>query len=204
MGRPKRYCGIDDCGRDAVGDGMCGMHWQRWRKHGDPRVVLARWRQTPEERFWPQVDKTDGGCWLWTGKTKNGYGAFYVTIDGRNRLVQAHRFSYELAVGPIPEGMTLDHLCHTAVVDDCRSRGDCPHRSCINPDHLEPISLGDNVRRGGNGTKTHCKRGHEFTPENTYILKRGGRSCRICLRMHAAALRERRRQEAADSKAVLT
>jgi hypothetical protein len=165
------------------------MHYQRWSKWGDPLITRARgWNRSAEERFWELVAKTDG-CWIWRGATKNGYGVFYVG-DGQ---VQAHRYAYELDRGSIPEGLTIDHLCHTEAVVECRDGSSCPHRRCVRPDHLEPVPLGDNIRRGGNATKTHCKRGHEFTPENTYVLKRGGRSCKTCLKMHAANLRAKRR-----------
>jgi hypothetical protein len=175
---------------------MCGMHWQRWRKHGDPRVVLGRWKQTPEERFWGYVDKS-GDCWLWTGRTKLGYGQFSVwsAEEGKDRTVQAHRFAYAAVVGEIPPGMTLDHLCHTVAVATCLDAPACPHRACVRPDHLEPVPLRENIQRGGNGAKTHCKRGHEFTPENTWTDKNGGRFCRACQRIHGARLRERRRAQ---------
>lgn len=191
MGRPKRFCEVDDCGRDAVGWGMCRTHYQRWAKWGDPHRVNGRWKLSPEERFWQYVDKT-ATCWHWTGGEKSGYGTF--SLGGRS--VQAHRYSYELVNGPIPGGRTLDHLCHTRVVNDCTDGARCPHRSCVRPDHLEPVSLENNISRGGNGAKTHCKRGHEFTPDNTYVMKRGGRSCRKCLRLHQANQRQRRREAA--------
>lgn len=200
MGRPKRYCEIDECGRDAVGWGMCKMHWQRWRKWGDPRKVDSRWRQTDVERFWAKVDKSSDGCWLWTGCTKNGYGCFWVTVEtGRDRMVQAHRFAYELARGPLMEGVTLDHLCHTREVAICLSAADCQHRRCVRPDHLEPMDLPANIRRGGNGAKTRCKRGHPFDEANTWVSKKGGRFCRTCQRLHAANFRARRRAERATS-----
>lgn len=189
MGRPKRYCDVDDCGSDAVGWGMCNTHYQRWAKWGDPHRVNGRWTLSAEDRFWQYVDKADD-CWRWTGGEKNGYGTFF--LNGRS--VQAHRYAYELSFGPIPAGFTLDHACHTAVAAVCGDGARCPHRSCVRPDHMEPLSLEDNIARGGNGAKTHCKRGHEFTPENTYVMKRGGRSCRACLRLHQANQRARRRE----------
>jgi hypothetical protein len=191
--RPRTYCEIDECGAPAVGRRMCRKHWQRWRKWGDPRFVDSRWRQTDAERFWSYVDRS-GECWVWTGGKKNGYGNFSVTRDGRDRMVQAHRFAYELEIGPIPDGMTLDHLCHTAVADECRSGVDCPHRRCVRPSHLDPMPLADNIRAGGHGARMSCKRGHEFTPENTGITNRGkGRFCRTCKRADQARMRERRR-----------
>jgi HNH endonuclease len=124
-------------------------------------------------QFWPKVDKS-GECWTWTGYVnQSGYGRFYLSTE--KRATMAHRFAYEQIVGPIPEGLTLDHLC--------RNRG------CVNPAHLEPVTNRENVLRGVglpavNAAKTACFRGHPFTPENTRIMggKRtaGWRQCRAC------------------------
>lgn len=124
---------------------------------------------TVEERFWPKVRKTHR-CWDWLANTStNGYGQFW--CDGR--LVAAHRWAYERFMGPVPDGLELDHLCRNP--------------ACVNPDHLEPVSHRENSLRGTNPTaqnarKTHCKRGHEFTPENTrvYIDAHSGREAREC------------------------
>jgi hypothetical protein len=125
------------------------------------------------ERFWSKVARGGtGGCWLWTaGKFSEGYGQFW--RDGRN--LHAHRVAYELLVGPIPEGLNLDHLCRV--------------RHCVNPAHLEPVTARTNLLRGvgqpaRNARKTHCKNGHEFTPENTYEIRPGWRACRQCKRDH--------------------
>ena len=138
-------------------------------------------RQDPIERFWSKVSKTDG-CWIWTGKRKaNGYGVF---VMGRRSLGQrrdyyAHRFAYELAREPIPAGLQIDHLCRV--------------RECVNPAHMEVVTSAENTRRMG-AAITHCKRGHEFTAENTYRVPRSGRrSCVACRRMHAIRYREARR-----------
>ena len=117
------------------------------------------------ERFWSKVKKTDT-CWLWQSATCKGYGLFSYL----GKEVYAHRFSYELLVGPIPEGMELDHLCRSP--------------ACVNPARLEPVTHQENCRRGEAGRhkcrRIHCKWGHEFTPENTYVDPRGDRHCRIC------------------------
>jgi hypothetical protein len=92
-----------------------------------------RSRQSLEDRFWPKVDQSGGpdSCWPWLNRRKDGYGMF-----SRDRVTQvrAHRVAYELVVGPIPAGLTLDHLC---VV-----------RHCVNPAHLEPVTAIENVVRG--------------------------------------------------------
>lgn len=129
-----------------------------------------------EERFMDKVSPEPmSGCWLWLGFTNpKGYGRF--RIEGKNGPVgQAHRVAYELFRGPIPSGLTLDHLCRV--------------RSCVNPAHVEPVTAVENVRRGGNVQKPHCPQGHPLSGDNL-SLRSGQRSCRICNR--AAGLRWRR------------
>lgn len=170
-------CGIPDCGRSGtIVRGWCGRHYQRWLKYGDPlvtRVILD-----DEARFWSKVDKRGPDeCWPWTAPTdKDGYGSFNVD----NGHVGAHRWSYGHFVKPIPDGMTIDHLCHTRERLTCLDGTRCPHRKCVNPAHLEPVTTRENVQRGFRLTVTHCANGHEWTPENTYITSRGQRWCRGC------------------------
>jgi hypothetical protein len=107
-------------------------------------------------------------CWIWTGYIKpEGYGE----VHRGGRKMYAHRLSYETFVGPIPEGLQLDHLCR--------------NRACISPLHLEPVTSRENTMRGENWSakkarQTHCINGHEFTPENTSIRRNGSRRCRAC------------------------
>lgn len=122
-----------------------------------------------EARFWRKVNKDDpSGCWLWTGAKYRGYGYFRVERKG----IRAHRYSYELVKGNIPSGLILDHLCR--------------NKACVNPQHLEPVTIGENVLRGTapsavNAKKSHCVRGHRFSEANTYI-NRGRRYCKTCRR----------------------
>lgn len=108
----------------------------------------------------------DGECWRWTGaRHPAGYGTFGDHL--------AHRRSYELHVGPIPAGLTLDHLCR--------------NRWCVNPAHLEAVPLVENVMRGEspparNARKTHCPQGHPYDEANTYWTSNGWRICRACNR----------------------
>lgn len=144
-------------------------------------------REKAESRFWPRVNRTDG-CWLWTGPKANGYGRLYV--GGKRWAMQAHRFAYELLVGPIPPGWQIDHLCRNPV--------------CVNPSHMEPVTSRENTLRGvgptaQNAKRTHCIHGHPFDAANT-LLVHGHRDCRTCKRIqwmrrkrvsdlhHAAAL----------------
>jgi hypothetical protein len=112
---------------------------------------------------------TDDGCWLWTGKwdPNTGYGRVRV---GQSQ-VGVHRKVYEVAVGPIPPGLQIDHLCG--------------RRLCIRPDHLRPATPKSNTLRNSgptavNAAKDRCSHGHPFTPENTYGRPDGGRDCRTC------------------------
>ena len=117
------------------------------------------------------VPVPESGCWLWTAHIhkKTGYGRFGVLSNGPEL---AHRVAYELFVGPIPEGMHIDHLCRV--------------RCCVNPKHLEPVTHAENLLRGFsrnavNARKTHCLNGHEFNEQNTYIRKSDGyRWCKKC------------------------
>ena len=178
--RPKSTCSVPGCEGLHKAYGWCTMHYQRWQRHGDPFATLypTRVRGTPEERFWPKVNKSGpvpdyrpdlSPCWLWTeGKDGSGYGRF--KINGH--MVAAHRFAYELLVGSIPQGLELDHLCRV--------------RHCVNTDHLEPVTNHVNVLRGFNNAaqnarKTHCPQGHPYDKENT-SLHNGRRYCRTCHR----------------------
>lgn len=122
------------------------------------------------------IDKN--GCWVWLQQRKLGYGAMSVRPYGG---FQAHRVSYTAYKGKIPKGLFIDHLCR--------------NRYCINPDHLEPVTHEENIRRSPivpssiNAAKTHCIRGHEFTPENTYVYRlpnRIDRHCKACDRYRKA------------------
>jgi len=118
------------------------------------------------DRFWAKVDEDANGCWRWTGCVNvKGYGKFGI---GR-RCYQAHRVSYAAFVGPIPDGLDVDHLCRV--------------RNCVNPAHLEAVTHTLNVQRRWQVTPraTHCHRGHPFDEEN--ILWIGNtRNCRTCRR----------------------
>jgi hypothetical protein len=121
-------------------------------------------------RFMAKVERSEDGCWLWCASVTNrGYGRFRTKAQGE---VFAHRFSYEIHVGPIPEGLHLDHLCRV--------------RRCVNPEHLEPVTCRENLLRGdtltaANAAKTHCPKNHPYDETNTY-MNAGSRRCRTCKR----------------------
>lgn len=122
------------------------------------------------------------GCWEYPGSLggQSGRNYCHVTINGRSHKV--HRLVYEHFRGPIPEGLTLDHLCR--------------NRRCANPDHLEPVPSGENTRRGRVGewqrSKIHCPQGHEYAGENLYVNPAGKRLCRECQRAAQRNCRNRR------------
>lgn len=130
------------------------------------------------DRFLARIQIQDNGCWKWLGVIQNrGYGTFQV---GGEPGKMAHRWSYENFVGPIPDGMTLDHKCHNGT--GCKLHTACPHRRCVNPWHLEPMTGRENTLRGEgptakNAAKTHCKYGHPFGERKT---KRHKRKCEQC------------------------
>lgn len=132
--------------------------------------------------LWTDVNEQTG-CWNWTGGLRRGYGT--IAIDGK--LLYSHRVAYEALVGPIPDGLQLDHLCR--------------NRACCNPNHLEPVTGAENVRRAA-AVITHCPQGHRYDEANTRYGTRG-RACRRCNREYVAARRAadriQTRTAAADS-----
>lgn len=136
-------------------------------------------------RLWERVSpEPNSGCWLWLGgHSPRGYGMFYV--NGKNRAV--HRVSFELYVGPIPDGLELDHKCRNP--------------ACLNPAHLEPVTHIENMRRGQPGiitgakqrAKTHCPSGHKYEGRNLYVRNNGERECAECSRIRSKEYQRKRR-----------
>lgn len=135
------------------------------------------------------------GCIIWLGNLSkvNGYGfSFYGSVkDGSFRRSTIHNLVYEQFVGPIPDGCEIDHKCKV--------------RSCVNPDHLRAVSHAENMEtavfpRGGDHyqkQKTHCPKGHPYTPENLMKLPNGWRGCKICGREYQRTYKQKKKLEAA-------
>lgn len=137
---------------------------------------MSRWPdRTPLERLLARLQVQPSGCIVFIGSI-SPYGYGQLKIGGRSH--PAHRAAYEAFVGPIPDGLTIDHLCR--------------NRACCNPEHLEPVTRVENVLRGMsfgavNARKTHCHRGHPLDEANTYRPPSGGRHCRACRAERLAA-----------------
>ena len=143
-----------------------------------------------EDRLWHRLVEDANGCWIWTG-ARSGRGGLadqygHMWVDGA--YCKVHRLAYELVVGKIPDGLQLDHLCR--------------NRLCANPAHLEPVTVGENLRRGNGPTgvnhrKTRCKRGHPLSGRNVGRHAQGGwRYCRACKALQMREYRRRLREAA--------
>lgn len=143
----------------------------KYRDHPGGRVVMYGGTVAERLAFYTRnIGASHDECWTWDGRlNRDGYGVLSAPLL---RTKMAHRVSYILHVGQIPDGLTLDHLCRNP--------------ACVNPEHLEPVTMGENLRRGTspsamNARKTHCIRGHPFDEANTVYSKDGRhRTCRIC------------------------
>lgn len=129
-----------------------------------------------EERFFSWVEQTTT-CWLWIGSLdEDGYGRFR-RGQPDFKTTSAHRYSYEMAYGPIPTGLQIDHLCRT--------------RNCVWPDHLEAVTCSVNLHRSPitaatlRGQQTHCRNGHAFTERTIIRDKNGHRHCRLCVNLRS-------------------
>lgn len=161
-------CLAPSCTNQPHAKGICRAHYMRIWRHGSFDLPV-RIKPTLAERLakYVSVDQATG-CWLWTAAlSTSGYGVLAVN---RTRFY-AHRLSYEVHVGRIPDDLTIDHLCRT--------------RRCVNPAHLEAVTMSENIRRAA--TKTHCDRGHVLS-QHAYVRPDGqGRFCKTCSSNRSAA-----------------
>jgi HNH endonuclease len=135
-----------------------------------PRLKFKRVGTLEEKLLLRMMPVTETGCWIWLGTLdRDGYAQ----MDHNGKAERAQRLSYEHFIGPIPDGLVLDHLCRV--------------RCCINPHHLEPVTDYENVRRGEcwtwGKTRTHCKYGHLLDEDNTHVNRLGTKCCRTCWRI---------------------
>lgn len=165
----KEGCLFDGCSRGASALGLCGGHYQQARR-GKPLTHLRTRGDTPEQRFAEKVQRgRPEECWRWMGAVNSsGYGSF----RSRGVTFGAHRYAWESANGPIPDGLTVDHRCYSP--------------TCVNPGHMRLLTNSENASLQRSSFAQFCRNGHEYTPENTYYKPvrpgEGRRDCRACIR----------------------
>ncbi len=177
-----------DCSKGAIYYRLDSVNVQRRSVSEQSKLsweqgkFASRYKMPAKQRFETHIKKLNCGCWEWTGKIAKdtGYGHHVTCCNAKHKHHLAHRYSYELYVGKIPEGLCIDHLCR--------------NRKCVNPQHLEPVTMRENILRGNsiaaiNSKKTHCHKNHKLSGRNLYITPDGRRQCKKC-----SAIREYNRR----------
>lgn len=165
-------CTMDGCEKLYNCRGYCKYHYMQSYYGKLPKGETLV--ENPKTKYDRRIDKT-GDCWVWLGsRDKRGYGRIN---NGKGKWKLAHRIIYELYVGKIPEGLVLDHLCM--------------NQPCVNPEHLEPVTQTENIRRAYAIKPIVCPQGHPYDNDNTYVNPLGKKICRICTRMSGRRYRER-------------
>lgn len=165
-------CSIEGCDRPKKSRGWCEMHYYRWRRHGDPLVVLKDRHRVMEDLWQFVTIGAEEECWLWHDFVqKTGYAQFMGE--------PAHRIAWMITNGSIPEGLTIDHLCFVPL--------------CMNPKHLEVVTLEENVRRMNSLNRGRCRKGHVIQGlEDVYVRPNGRSSCRACLAVAQKRFRDKK------------
>ena len=188
----KKICEFPDCGRPARAKGLCASHYSQRRqgKELTPLYATRRPKGSPprilyDEAPCPRAD-LPGPCHIFRGGKCGGKSGGYGTVGFNGKIIRVHRYVYERDVGPIPPGMEIDHQCRV--------------RACCNVQHLRVVDdrtqATENVVGSGcqlSKAKTHCPKGHEYSPENTYVW-RGMRDCRECSRIRDRARTAKKRK----------
>lgn len=170
----RQKCAAEGCNRLEDTAFYCRGHYRRVLVHGSPMVhieLACRKEMSMEEKLRRRTyPEPNTGCWIWAGGDNGRYGTLNI---GNHKMQPAHRATYELAKGKIPDGLHIDHLCRNTF--------------CVNPDHLEAVTCKENVMRGEglasiNAKKTHCPKGHPYSGDNLYLHPNGSRKCVTCRR----------------------